>query len=231
MRAARRRVLAIPMKDLVDAKQRLVPTLGAEERRALATAMLEDVLAAVSPARVDAVWVITRDAAVSAIARRFGATVVTEAENRGHTAAVADGQARARDEGIAVFATIPGDVPCVTAAEIDALVSAVTAAPGAALALSRSGLGTNGVALAPPDALTLRFGEPSFDAHLTSARARGLTPRILRLRGLGLDVDDPDDLAALLVEGRATRSARLVASWHLEARAPSSDARHPSGRA
>ena len=109
MSAARRRVLAIPMKDLVDAKQRLVPTLGAEERRALATAMLEDVLAAVAPARVDAVWVITRDAAVTAIARRFGATVVTEAESRGHTAAVADGQARAREEGIALFATIPGD--------------------------------------------------------------------------------------------------------------------------
>ena len=231
MNAAGRRVLAIPMKDLVNAKQRLVPALGAEERGALATAMLEDVLGAVAHARLDAVWVITGDAAVTAIARRFGATVVTEAENRGHTAAVADGQARARNEGTTVFATIPGDVPCVTAAEIDALVSVVTTAPGVALAPSRSGLGTNGVALAPPDALSLRFGEPSFDAHLASARARGLTPRILRLPGLGLDIDDPSDLAALLVEGRATRSARLVASWQLEARTPSSDARHPSGRA
>ena len=45
-----RRVLAIPMKDLVDAKQRLVSALGAEERRALAAAMLEDVLAAVAGA-------------------------------------------------------------------------------------------------------------------------------------------------------------------------------------
>ena len=39
-------VLAIPVKDLVNAKQRLIPLLAAEERRALATAMLEDVLAA-----------------------------------------------------------------------------------------------------------------------------------------------------------------------------------------
>src|SRR5262249_61097347 len=104
---------------------------------------------------------------------RFGGTVVAESENRGHTAAVADAQARARAARGAVFATIPGDVPCVTAAEIDALVTAAAAAPAVALAPSRSGLGTNGVALSPPDALTLRFGEPSFDAHLAGARARG----------------------------------------------------------
>src|SRR5947207_170667 len=162
-RERRRRVLAIPMKDLVNAKQRLVSALGAEERRALAAAMLEDVLAAVADAMLDAVWIVTRDAEAAAIARRFGATVVTEPENRGHTAAVADAQRRAHGEGVAVFATIPGDVPCVTAAEVDALVSAVPATPGAALAPSRSGLGTNGVAPAPPDALALRFGQPSFD--------------------------------------------------------------------
>jgi len=226
-----RRILAIPMKDLANAKQRLVGALGAAERRALATAMLEDVLAAVAVADLDAVWVITADAGVSAIARRFGATVVAEAENRGHTAAVADTQARARDEGVAVFATIPGDVPCVRAAEVDALVSAVTAVPGAALVPSRSGLGTNGVALAPPDALTLRFGEPSFDAHVAGARARGLAPRVLYLPGLALDVDGPDDLRALLAEGGPTRSGRLVASWRIDTRTPANAAPQSGGRA
>ena len=89
-------VLAIPVKDLVNAKQRLVPALNAEARQALAAAMLEDVLTAVASARLDAVWVVTRDAAVTALARRFGAAVVPETENRGHTAAVAAAQARAR---------------------------------------------------------------------------------------------------------------------------------------
>ena len=225
-----RRVLAIPMKDLVNAKQRLVGAVGAAERQALAAAMLEDVLAAVAGADLDAVWVITRDAGVTAVAGRFGATIVTEAEDRGHTAAVADAQARARDEDVAVFATIPGDVPCVTAGEIDALVGAVAGAPGVALAPSRSGLGTNGVALTPPAVMTLRFGEPSFEGHLATARGRGLTPRVLGLPGLALDVDGPDDLSALLAEGSATRSARLVASWRLD-HGPRVHASHPSGRA
>jgi 2-phospho-L-lactate guanylyltransferase len=211
MRSAR--VVAVPVKDLVDAKQRLVPCLAAEERRALAAAMLEDVLAALAAARLDAVWVVTHDPAVTAIARRFGAVVVAEAENRGHTAAVAAAQRRARDEGVSVFATIPGDVPCVTAAEVDALVDAATVAPAAVLVPSRSGLGTNGVALAPPDALALRFGEPSFQGHVAAARARRLEPRLLELPGLALDVDGPEDLHALLAEGSATRSARLLAEW------------------
>jgi 2-phospho-L-lactate guanylyltransferase len=212
------KIVAVPVKDLVNAKQRLVPFLAADERRALAAAMLEDVLAALASARLDAVWVITRDDAVTAIAQRHHATVVTEAENRGHTAAVAAAQARALANGVTVFATIPGDVPCVTGAEIDALLAAADTSPAVVFASSRSGLGTNGVALAPPDALALRFGEPSFENHVAAARARGLTPRLLRLPGLALDVDDPDDLAALLTEGSATRSARLVSAWDAAAR-------------
>lgn len=201
------------MKDLINAKQRLVPALAPAQRRALAAAMLEDVLAALTGAHLDAVWVVTRDADVTALARGFGATIVSEAENRGHTAAVAAAQARARATGVDVFATIPGDVPCVTAAEIDALVDAAGNAPSVVLAASRSGIGTNGVALAPPDAMALRFGEPSFANHVDAARARGITPRLLSLPGLALDVDGPEDLRAVAVEGGATRSARLLGTW------------------
>jgi 2-phospho-L-lactate guanylyltransferase len=208
----------VPVKDLVNAKQRLVPLLAADERRALAAAMLEDVLVALASAHLDAVWVMTRDDAVTAIAQRHHATVVPEAENRGHTAAVAAAQARAQASGVTVFATIPGDVPCVTGAEVDALVAAAGTSPTVVFAASRSGLGTNGVALAPPDALALRFGEPSFENHVAAARAHGLTPRLLQLPGLALDVDDPDDLVALLTEGSATRSARLVSTWNVAAR-------------
>ena len=218
-------VLAVPVKDLVNAKQRLVPLLAAEERRALAAAMLEDVLAALASSRIDAVWVVTRDEAVSAIARRFGARLITEAENLGHTAAVAAAQARALAEGVRLFATIPGDVPCVTATEVDTLVTAVDESPAIAFAPSRSGLGTNGVALAPPDALALRFGEPSFENHLSVSRARGLTPRVVDLPRLALDVDDPNDLVALLADGSATRSGRLVATWNIAARLTDARAR------
>jgi 2-phospho-L-lactate guanylyltransferase len=212
-------VLAIPVKDLTSAKQRLVPVLTPAERAALARAMLRDVLRAASGAGFGAVWLITRDPEAAALAGELGIPVVRETENRGHTSAVAVAQARAVAEGALAFLTVPGDVPCVTAPELVALARAAhEAAPVAAFAASRSGLGTNGAALAPPGLMPLTFGEPSFENHLAAARRLGLVPRRLFLPGLALDIDAADDLAALLADGPATESGRLVASWDMAAR-------------
>lgn len=212
-------VVAVPVKDLTNAKQRLVGALSPSERMALARAMLHDVLRALAAAPLDARWVVTCDAEVTAIARAFGVDVVREAVNRGHTAAVATAQAEAAHAGACVFATIPGDAPCVTADEIGALVTRATGdRPAAVFAPSHSGLGTNGVALAPPAAMPLTFGEPSFDNHLLVARQRGVDAHVLALPGLGLDVDDPSDLARLLEYGPATESGRLLAGFRIAER-------------
>lgn len=209
-------VVAVPVKDLANAKQRLVRALSPAERMALARAMLHDVLRALIAAPLDLRWVVTRDAEVAATARGFGVGVVAEDANRGHTAAVAAAQAEAARVGARVFATIPGDTPCVTAEEIGALVGrARDGAPAVVFTPSRSGLGTNGAALAPPGAMPLTFGEPSFDNHLRAARERGLAPQVLPLPGLGLDVDGPADLALLLAHGAATESGRLLAAWSI----------------
>jgi 2-phospho-L-lactate/phosphoenolpyruvate guanylyltransferase len=211
-------VVAIPVKDLHDAKQRLVPLLAPPERAALARAMLRDVLRAVRGAAVDEVWVVTRDRAVSALAGEHGCRVLGEDANRGHTAAVRQAQAEAARAGADVFVTIPADVPCLRAAEVDALAAAVAAPPAAAFAPSRSGLGTNGAALAPVDLLPLRFGEPSFADHLAAARRAGVAPAVVALADLGLDIDDADDLRALLARAGGTESARLLRTWGVPAR-------------
>ena len=211
-------VAAVPVKDVVNAKQRLMRVLDGRERRELARAMLFDVLKALGAAAFDHVWVVTREPEVAALARSLGAEPLSEPENRGHTAAVATAQAEAARQGATAFLTIPGDVPCVTAAEIRSLADALPAAPAVALTPSRSGLGTNGVALAPPSAMRLRFGEPSFDGHVVAARALRLAVNIVRLPGLGLDVDAPEDLVMLLAEGPTTESGRLLASWQITER-------------
>lgn len=206
-------VAAVPVKDLVNAKQRLVSLLTARQRMDLARAMLRDVLRALMAAPLDAVWVVTRDAEVADIVGSLGAEVLSESENRGHSAAVARAQAEAIARGIPRFLTVPGDVPCLTAQEVASLIAAADDIPGVVFAPSRSGRGTNGVVLAPPDVMPLTFGEPSFENHLAAARQRGLRPRVTMLPGLALDIDGPADLAALATEGGATESARLLASF------------------
>lgn len=211
-------VAAVPVKDLANAKQRLVGALGPAQRIELARAMLADVLRAATGVGLDAVWVVTRDAEAAALARRFGAEPLVEDVNRGHTAAVAFAQRIALERGVHTLVTVPGDVPCVTAGEVAALAATARPAPAAVFAPSRSERGTNGVALAPPDAMPLVFGEPSFENHLAAARQRGLTPRVLHLSGLSLDIDDAGDLRALLLHGASTESGRLVAGWRAAGR-------------
>jgi 2-phospho-L-lactate/phosphoenolpyruvate guanylyltransferase len=214
--------VAVPVKDLTNAKQRLIPVLTAAERRALARAMLEDVLRTLRTALPTPVHVVTTDAQVMALAREHGADCLIDSADRGHTAAVAFAQRHARWLGADRFLTIPGDVPCVTADEVRTLLTAIGGEREVAFVPSISGLGTNGALLAPPDVMPLTFGEPSFANHLHAARQRGLVPRVLELAGLGLDIDAPEDLPMLLERGAASRSGALLRQWDILARAPSS---------
>ena len=211
-------VVAVPVKDLVNAKQRLIAFLSPPERRDLARAMLEDVLEALAGARIGPVLVVTRDLEVEGLAARHGAGTLREESNLGHTEAVAHAQRAALARGAERFLTVPGDVPCVTPAELRTLSETPLDAPGAVFVPSLSGFGTNAALLEPPDAMPLKFGEPSFDNHLVAARAAALRPLVLRLPGIGLDIDAPDDLGLLLERGPSTRSARLLVSLDVPAR-------------
>jgi len=206
------KVAVVPAKDFAAAKQRLGDALPVETRTRLARAMLEDVLAALAQAPLDRVLVVTPDDEVAAVAERAGATVVREASSQGHTAAVVRGVQACRELGATIMLTVPGDVPCLTAAEIERVLAACGPAPAAVFVPSRSGLGTNAACLAPPDAVPLRFGEPSFADHLAVARARGIEPVVLTLPGAGLDIDRPEDVDALRASGAATRAAGALGS-------------------
>ena len=208
---------AVPVKDLVNAKQRLVPVLDPAERRALARAMLQDVLTALGAVLAGRVCVVTTDPLVMDVARPFDVECLVERANRGHTEAVAFAQEIAVSRGADCFLTIPGDVPCASPSEIEVLCGAVGGA-GVAFAPSASGFGTNAAILSPPAIMPLKFGEPSFDNHLLAARQRGLSPAVLDLPGIGLDIDTPEDLGALLARGSATRSAALLSAWGFPAR-------------
>ena len=209
---------AVPAKDLENAKQRLAEVLSPEERRALARSMLEDVLDALAQASLDCVLVVTRDPEVIALARQYPVAILEEVEARGHTEAVALAQRVAAERGARQFLTVPGDVPQVTPQEIIALVEAAPAGPAVVFVPSRSGFGTNGALLSPPDLMTLKFGEPSFANHLIAARRRGLDPVVLHLPGLGLDIDSPEDLRALCESERKTRSWKLLRALGVQGR-------------
>lgn len=193
--------IVVPVKDTRQSKQRLVRLLDAPRRRALALTMLADVLDALAPlTRRVPVALVTIDPEATHLGQRIGARIVTEGAHDGHTGSVTAAARLLAGEGAGGFLTLPGDVPRVTAAEIEAVLDAHLVAPGAAftIAPSHDEQGSNAVACSPVGAVALRFGADSFFPHLDAARRAGITPQIVRQPGLALDIDTPEDIARYL---------------------------------
>jgi 2-phospho-L-lactate guanylyltransferase len=192
----------VPVKTLSEAKRRLAGVLAPQARRRLMAVMLRDVLATLRQVEdLGPVVVVTPDAEVAAIAESCGARVLIEATAQGHSAAVMTGFADATAHSAALALTLPADAPLVTPAEVARLIDAAGIEGGARVVLtpSHDRDGTNAVLAAPPDALfPLSFGPGSFARHLAAAGMMGLACRVVELAGLGLDVDEPRDLQALI---------------------------------
>jgi 2-phospho-L-lactate/phosphoenolpyruvate guanylyltransferase len=191
----------VPVKAFTGAKQRTASVLTPVQREVLAATMLEDVLDALAGAtRLAGVLVNTIDPVAGRLAERYGARVISEGALDGHTGAV-NGMARVlAAEGRGALLTMPGDIPRVTPAEVDAVVSSCLAVPSFVIVPAHDELGSNAVLCAPPFAVPLRFGDDSYFPHLIAARKQGIEPTIVRLPGIGLDIDHPIDLRAFMAE-------------------------------
>ncbi len=202
----------VPVKERDRAKERLGPLLVPKLRQALALAMLEDVLAAVAAvADLAGILVVTIDPAAGRMARHYGARLVEDGARDGHTGAVAAAARLLMAERRAGMLALPGDIPLVTAGEISRLVAAHRPAPSFTIVPSHDEGGSNAVLLSPPDAVPLRFGVDSFFPHLRAAEAQGIRPTVLRLPGIALDIDNPEDLAAFARQPSATHTRAFLA--------------------
>jgi 2-phospho-L-lactate guanylyltransferase len=199
-------VLAIlPIKRLDESKQRLAPELTAGPRRALAEAMFADVLTALRrSSAIDRILVISSDHSAQRIAAGRGAVVLEDA-GVGHNEAATLGIADALEQGRERVLLVPGDCPLLDPAELDALVAHPAGAPSVLIVPDRHGTGTNALLLTPPDAITPAFGPGSCARHQQLAEAQGAAPDLVSVPSLALDVDTPEDLAALQATLASTR--------------------------
>ncbi len=200
--------IVIPVKSPARAKYRLEAVLSEPDRSRLALTMARDVFGAVSKLDAYGRFVISDDPAMLDEGRRFGLEPLADRVSQGQSAAVRQGFAAAWERGYTAALTIPGDVPAVTTDELDELCR-YRPEIEVLLAPDREHTGTNGLRLVPPHAITLRFGEDSFNLHLAEARRSNRSVEVKEVEGLRYDLDRPDDIVAFMQLDRETATREL----------------------
>jgi 2-phospho-L-lactate guanylyltransferase len=207
----------LPVKRFGAAKQRLGDDLAEGTRRALAEAMVTDVLIALRRSdAVDEVLVVTGESAAAALAAGYDAAVIDDPADEGHSAAALRGVAAAVERGAERVVLVPGDCPALDPIELDSLLGEAGDGPEVLVVPDRHGSGTNALVLTPPGVMAPAFGPDSRPRHEQLAAEAGAGVRVVELPSLGLDVDTVEDLDELrdalrTVRGGASHTRGLLA--------------------
>lgn len=211
-------MILVPVKHLETSKQRLSPLLSPAERLALAQAMLEDLLSALAECKYSQqVTLVSGDRRAHRLAEQHGFGIIDDASDPGETGAIEMAVGVAIERGADFMLVLPADIPLITAADVDQIFAAAPA-QGTVLVSSASGRGTNAVLQRPPGLFPLRFGNDSFLPHLAAARATGKPVEVLNLPNIGVDIDEPSDLADVVAASSNTRAQRLLKEWTIAER-------------
>ncbi len=223
------RALLLPVKDLKNAKKRLMSVLTPEERFGLAKAMLADTIRAVQGVRAAGkIFVVTNYEPVMDLAEKNGWQVLREERQISESDSVDAASRICEERGVRNLLRLPLDLPLVQPGDIDELLNVECASPALVIVPSRDGTGTNAMLRTPPTLFPSHFGNGSFAKHLAEAGRAGARIIVLRNSRLEMDVDDEADLRVLLEHdlsgtetGRWLRDSGVEAKFraNLEARA------------
>jgi 2-phospho-L-lactate guanylyltransferase len=193
------RALLLPVKDLNNAKKRLMGVLTPEERFGLAEAMLADTIRAVGGvALAEKIFVVTNYEPAMRIAQENGWEILREEQQISESHSVDAASRICEDRGVTALLRLPLDVPLLQASDIDDLLAVECEKPALIIVPSRDGLGTNAILRVPPSLFPSHFGEGSYAKHVGEAERIGARVFLRRNTRLEMDVDDEADLRALL---------------------------------
>ena len=191
----------VPLKDLVQAKTRLAGLLRPSERRALAQAMVEDVLAVSSRhPQISRVTLVSDDPCAGLLASKYRIDCwpETDLDCHGLNAVVQRASERLITEVDEPLLVLHGDLPLLTAADISAVLDCQQRLGGLVIACDQQGSGTNVLAFDRASVPVFCFGVDSCARHLAAARSAGVAAQVLQRWGTATDVDEARDLAVLM---------------------------------
>jgi 2-phospho-L-lactate guanylyltransferase len=214
------RALLLPIKDLRNAKKRLIGVLTPEERFGLAQAMLADTIRAVQGVRqADRIFFVTNYEPTMQLAEENHWEILREDQQISESDSVDAASRICEAQGVQALLRVPLDLPLIQPADIDDLLAVNCASPALLIVPSRDGTGTNAILRTPPTLFPSHFGAGSFAKHLAEAGQAGARVIMRRNSRLEMDVDDESDLRALLKHDLSvTETGRWLRESGVEAR-------------
>jgi 2-phospho-L-lactate guanylyltransferase len=214
------RALLLPVKDLRNAKKRLIGVLTPEERFGLAAAMLADTFRTVRGVlSAEKIFVITNYQPALEAAEENGWEILREERQISESDSVDAASRICERRRVRALLRLPLDLPLVQSCDVDELLSIECQAPALVIVPSRDGTGTNATLRTPPTLFPSHFGNGSFAKHLAEAKLAGAQVFIRRNLRLEMDVDDESDLRALLEHDlTSTETGRWLRESGVEAK-------------
>jgi 2-phospho-L-lactate/phosphoenolpyruvate guanylyltransferase len=216
------RALLLPVKDLNNAKKRLMGVLTPDERFALAGAMLADTIHAVQGVRcAEKIFVVTNYQPVMQLAEENRWEILREEQQISESHSVDAASRICEQRGVTGLLRLPLDLPLIQSGDIDELLTLECRAPALVIVPSRDGTGTNAMLRTPPTLFPSHFGSGSFAKHLAEAEKADAAVLVRRNARLEMDVDDEADLRALLEHDlNGTETGRWLRASGVEAKFP-----------
>ncbi len=203
----------VPVKGPEKSKTRLQPVLQPDECALLSRAMFLDVLAALETAAgIDRIAVLTNDDEIAALTGQLGHEVIRDTPDHDPETRLCSGLNKAAKHiaglGAEALLIIPGDLPTLTATDIEQLLE--RHAEGLSLCPAIRDGGTNALLCSPPDAIDFQFGKDSAQRHLDTASNCGIHALRMAIPAFFRDIDIPEDLVWLSSQSTENNTLRFL---------------------
>lgn len=196
----------LPLKDFVNAKQRLSGVLSPQERRHFFHSMVEDVLAVLARHEgIEKTVIVSDDPSAELLAEHYGVDFWSETSlpGRGLNDVVTAFARQIEQQGVDSLLVVHGDLPLLSAEQIDTLLASHPSSPAVTLAPDRHLQGSNCLLCSPPAVIDFHYGENSFQLHRQACERSAVAFSECLLDGVSCDVDNPEDLLVLLEKSAA----------------------------
>lgn len=205
----------IPLKDFVQAKQRLSGFLSPSERRCLFQAMVEDVLDVLTQLPgLERIILLSDDPTAKLLAEHYSIECWSEKALGGPGLnPVVNNAVQSVVGQVDSVMVVHGDLPLASIDEWELFIGThqqVINKEKVTIITDRQCDGSNVVLCSPPGMLNYEYGSESCHRHRAQAQGKGMVVEIMELLGLSRDMDDGEDLAELLSRDWGRRAPKTL---------------------